>query len=73
MSFSTTNSGICRDPIVITSYGSLSEYSLPDRYVPAVNCQNNELVLPQVKCYEFNGYLAKAKAEEVNGLKLLQR
>jgi len=38
---------------------------LPDRYVPAITCKNNELVLPQVKCSEFNGYFAKAKAEEV--------
>ena len=59
------NSGICRDPIVISA-GS-SDYSLPDSYtsVPAVTCKTNELVLPQVKCTEFNGYLEKAKAEEV--------
>ena len=41
------NAGICRDPIVIVSHKSLTDYSLSGCYtnVPAVTCKVNELML----------------------------
>ena len=62
-----SNYGICRDPLVILSDLNSTEYSLPERYtnIPAVTCKINKLALPQVRCTEIEGHLARAKKEEL--------
>ena len=62
-----SNYGICRDPLVILSDLNSTEYSLPESYtnIPAVTCKINELALPQVRCTEIEGHLARAKKEEL--------
>ena len=67
----TSNSGVCRDPIIVSSHGDLSKFSLPESYtnVPAVTCKVSETVVPQIQYTETKGHLENAKAEEVKWTK----
>ena len=64
----TSNSGICRDPITFLTNNNSSNYSLPHNYinVPAVTTKTNNLSLPPVVRHtEIQGHLDRAKMEEV--------
>ena len=58
-----SNYGICRDPLIIPSDFDSTEFSLPESYtnIPAVTNKIGELALPQVRCTEIEGHLARAK------------
>lgn len=61
-----TNSGICRDPIVIQSNCNSTVYSLPENYtnVPAVTSKTNELALPEAALTKIQGHLKRAESVE---------
>ena len=67
----TSNSGVCRDPIIVSSHGDLSKFSLPESYtdVPAITCKVSETVVPQIQYPKTKGHLENAKAEEVKWTK----
>ena len=67
----TSNSGVCKGPIIVSSHGDLSTFSLPESYtnVPAVTYIVSETVVPQIQYTETKSHLENAKAEEVKWTK----